>query len=481
MKRKTIIILSVLLSLCILFTGCAKAPQAAAVPTAAPIADSQISPAAAEPIIEPTLESAPEPTPETTPVPAESEYYRDSRMLVYANYIAEKGLAVQEGDEVVIAAPVYTSAFVDIVAEACYARGACAVNVVYRDTARAYSAMNHLSKEDYGELVFDSALASHFSYENSNVRSLDIVSPRFTLEAPEAELQQQYMEAQMEFIKEVKDFSKSEFPGDKSWCVVPCANADWAKKVYPDLSDAEALSGLWEDIFSFVYLDKTSTTGSVAEAHIRELDERADTLTKMGIESLHYVGGDTDVTVRLHQPYVFEGSSALDMAGTPTLPNIPSEECFTIPEKTGVNGKVAASRPLVLGDGTVIENMRLTFVDGYLTEWSADTGKEKLDALLETENARYLGEVSIVSANSPIFQSGNVYYLTLLDENAACHMAFGNSYTEYNLPEGVEPDDQCNVCDIHVDFMFGTEDMKITATLLDGTQKAIMENGVWAF
>ncbi|MDD4076287.1 MAG: aminopeptidase [Eubacteriales bacterium] len=456
-----------------LFSACAKAPQTAVTPTNAPTV--------ALPTAAPTPVPTPVPTTVPTPVPAESEYYRDSRMLVYANYIAEKGLGVQAGDEVLISAPVYTSAFVDLVSEACYARGARAVNVVYRDTARAYSAMRHLSKEDYDELVFDSALVSYLSVENSSVRYLSVVSPSFTLEAPSAELQAQYAEAQKEFIKSVKDFSKSEFPADKSWCIVTCANADWAKKVYPDLGDAEALSKLWEDIFSFVYIDKTSATGSVAETRIRELDERAKALTEMGVESLHFVGGDTDVTVRLHQPYRFQGSSIPDTEGIHSLPNIPSEECFTIPEKTGVNGKVAASRPLVLGNGTVIENMRLTFVDGYLTEWSADTGKDKLDAMLETENARYLGEVSIVSANSPIFKSGNVYYHTLLDENAACHMAFGDSYIEYNLPDGVEPDDQCNVCDVHVDFMFGTEDMEITATLLDGTQTPIMRNGVWAF
>lgn len=470
MKRKAILSLAGLLALCMLFSACAKAPQAAA-PTSAPVAAVKT----AEPTPQPTIE----PTP--TPVPAESEYYRDSRMLVYANYIAEKGLAVQEGDEVVISAPVYTSAFVGAVSEACYARGACAVNVVYSDAARAYSAMRHLSKEDYDELVFDSALTNYLSYENSNVRHLGVISPTFTLKAPDAELQKQYGEAQKAFLKSVKDFSKSKFPQEKSWCIATCANADWAKRVYPDLTDAEALSRLWEDIFSFAYIDEALTTGSVAEARINELDERAKTLTDMGVESLHYVGGDTDVTVRLHQPHKFQGPSCLDTEGMLTLPNIPSEECFTIPEKTGVNGKVAASRPLVLEDGTVVENMRLTFVDGYLTEWSADTGKEELDALLETENARYLGEVSIVSANSPIFQSGNVYYLTLLDENAACHMAFGNSYVEYNLPAGVEPDEQCNVSDIHVDFMFGTEDMEITANLLDGSQKTIMQNGVWAF
>ncbi|MDO5111986.1 MAG: aminopeptidase [Clostridia bacterium] len=427
------------------------------------------------------LAPTPVPTPAPTPVPAESEYYRDSRMLAYADHIAGAGLNIQPGEEVLISAPVYTSELVDLVAEACYARGACAVNVVYGDTARNYSAMRHLKDKDYSELVFDSTLASWLSGENSSVCYLSIISPRFDLERPDAAAREQYSEAAKKFLYSIKDWDKSEFPPDKRWCVAACVNPSWAKKVYPDQSDAEAISMLWEDIFSFVYLDKTATTASIAAVRRSELDERAAILTEMGIESLHFVGGDTDITVRLHQPHRFQGPTTVDAHGEETLPNIPCEECFTMPEKTGVNGTVAASRPLVLSNGTVIEDLRMTFVDGRLTEYAASTNEEAFAALLEEESMRYLGEVALVSANSPIYATGRVYYTTLFDENATCHMAIGHAYPDFNLPAGTEPDEQVNAGDNHIDFMFGTDDMAITATLLDGTQRPIFQNGVWAF
>lgn len=420
------------------------------------------------------------PTEASTPVPAESEYYRDSRMLVYADHIVENGLHLQAGDEVLISAPPITSRLVELITEACYARGASAVNVVYEELARNYAAMRYAEDGAYDELVFSERLNTWLSIENSSVCFLLLLSPRFDLVRPDAAARESFSEAELAFLYGIKDWNKSQYPPDKKWCIAACGNADWAKKVYPELTDAEAVAALWEDIFSFVYLDESSTTGSVAATHARELDTRAKALTEMHIESLHFVGGETDVTVRLHQPNIFQGSSAAN-AGETYLPNIPGEECFTLPEKTGVNGRVAASRPLVLEDGTVIENMRLTFADGYVTEWSADAGKEALDELLTTENARYLGEVAMVSANSPIYRAGKVYYITLFDENATCHMAFGDALVDYNLPAGTEPDEQVNRCDIHVDFMFGTDDMEITATLMDGTEKTIMHEGVWAF
>ena len=420
------------------------------------------------------------PTEAPTPVPAESEYYRDSRMLVYADHIAGNGLNLQKGDEALIIAPPIASRLVELITEACYARGASAVNVVYEDLARDYAAMRHAKEGSYEELVFSEGLSTWLAIENSSVCYLLLLSPRFDLERPDEAERARFYEAQNKFLYGLRDWDKSEYPPEKKWCIAACGNADWAKKVYPELTGAEAVAALWEDIFSFAYLDESSTTGSVAATHARELDTRAKALTEMGIALLHFTGGETDVTVRLHRPHVFQGSSAGN-AAEPYLPNIPGEECFTLPEKTGVNGRVAASRPLVLEDGTVIENMRLTFQDGYVTEWSADAGKEALDELLTTENARYLGEIAMVSANSPIYRTGKVYYTTLFDENATCHMAFGDALVDYNLPAGTEPDEQVNRCDIHVDFMFGTDDMEITATLMDGTEKTIMHEGVWAF
>lgn len=464
----------ILLCVALFSTGCAA-------PAKAPVSEAPAPAATVAALPSPAPTASPEPLPTPVPVPAESEYYRDARMAAYAEHIVNNGLALQEGEEVLISAPVCAYGLVELVAEACYARGACAVNVSYADTARSYSAMRHLANGSYDELIFDSALISWLSGEGSSVVYLNILSPRFDLTLPSAEERQKYNDAGHDFLMRVHDFSKSKFPPDKKWCVAACANANWARKVYPDMSDAEAVSALWEDIFSFAYLDKDSPSDKAAAAHSLELDERAKTLTQMGIESLHFVGGETDVTVKLHQPHVFQGPSAINAAGTSSLPNIPCEECFTMPERSGVNGTVAASRPLVLSNGTEIENLRMKFVDGYLEEWSADSGNEELSALLEAENARYLGEVSMVSSDSPIFKSGQVYYTTLFDENAACHMAFGNAYVEYNLPAEADPDEEVNQSDIHIDFMFGTDDMEVTATLLDGSERTLMRDGVWAF
>ncbi|MCI2049516.1 MAG: aminopeptidase [Lachnospiraceae bacterium] len=162
-------------------------------------------------------------------------------------------------------------------------------------------------------------------------------------------------------------------------------------------------------------------------------------------------------------------------------PNTFTEECFTIPEKYNVNGYAVASKPLVLSDGTIVNDLRVVFKDGQLTDWSASSGTDAMNLIFENENSKYLGEVSVVSSNNPIFRSGRTYYNTLLDEKAACHLAFGNSYTEDNLPAGAAADDQANQSKIHVDFMIGTADTTVTAILNDGSETVIFRDGDWAF
>lgn len=410
------------------------------------------------------------------------DYDNDPRTDAYADYIVQYGLNVQKGDYVVIQAPVLAWPLVNIAAKKCYAAGAASVNVLYNDPAFTATTIASLSDNQYSNFSFSDMLATAaVGLMGNTLQALVILSPTPSVQPVDSQTQQAYASAGQESIKRllsIQPDTKRSAPD--RWCAVAYPNVDWAREVYPEYSDEEALSALWEDIYAYLYMTPEAPTTDALVQHTAELDKRAEQLTKMNIRALHFTNSQTDLTVGLHQSNIFQSPTSTTSTVN-SLPNIPCEECFGMPEKHSVNGYVATSRPLVLDNGTIINNMRLTFKDGQVTEWSADTGMDALNALMEKENARYLGEVSIVSAKTPLFESGRVFYTTLLDENAACHLAFGNCYMEYNLPAGVAPDDECNQSPIHVDFMIGTTDTTITAILQDGTEQVIFKDGDWAF
>ena len=251
------------------------------------------------------------------------------------------------------------------------------------------------------------------------------------------------------------------------------------------MSDNQAVEKLWQAILSVSRVDDDPV--KAWQEHNREIHSRCDYLNNLKIRKLHYTSGNgTDFTVGMIPLGRFSGASEKSLQGIEFNPNIPSEECFTTPMKGEAEGIVYATRPLSW-QGQLIENFRIRFERGKAVEWDASVNKDLLDRMITMdEGASYLGECALVPYDSPIRNSGLLFFNTLFDENAACHLALGAGFAD--CIEGYENMtlEQCrklgvNDSMIHVDFMIGSEDMNIDAVCEDGRTVKIFRNGNWAF
>ena len=271
-----------------------------------------------------------------------------------------------------------------------------------------------------------------------------------------------------------------------SWCVVSIPTKDWAKRVFPNVSEDEAVEQLWEAIFNATRINLEDPV-KAWENHIENLVEKNKFLNEKNFKSLHYTASNgTDLVVELPEGHIWVSGGGTNAKGTYFVANMPTEEVFTLPLKNGVNGVVYSTKPLNYG-GKLIDDFKLTFKDGKVVEYEAKVGQEVLTDLLDIDDgAKYLGEVALVPHSSPISQSNIVYMNTLFDENASCHFAFGKAYPT-NIKGGANMSDEelekhgVNDSLTHVDFMVGSEDMNIIGKTYDGDRIEIFKNGEWAF
>lgn len=260
-----------------------------------------------------------------------------------------------------------------------------------------------------------------------------------------------------------------------NWTVVPCPNPAWAALVFPDLDPDAATERLWEQIAHVCRLDEPDPAAAW-RARGAELEERARRLTDLRADALRFVGPGTDLTVGLLPGSVWVGGPDARRDGLVHLPNIPTEEVFTTPDPARTEGVVTATRPLELG-GTVIRDLRVRFEGGRAVEITASSGAEVLRGRAATdEGAARLGEVALVDASGRIGPLGTVFFDTLLDENAASHIALGAGY-----PKGASPVDagRINTSEIHIDFMIGGPDVTVFAVDREGRERPLLAGGVW--
>lgn len=269
-----------------------------------------------------------------------------------------------------------------------------------------------------------------------------------------------------------------------NWCVVASASPAWAHKVFPDLPQSEAEDKLWQAIFE--------TTRSVQpdpvaawQDHIRFLRKRSDYLMAKKYSALHYKGPGTDLTLGLPRGHKWMSARALAENGVDFTANMPTEEVFTLPDRHRAEGTVAATFPLSYG-GSLIEDFSVTFENGRIVKVNAKKNEAILQRLVDTdEGSTHLGEVALVPASSPISKRGHLFYNTLFDENASCHLAIGRAY-RFTLIGGEELTDEefisagGNVSLNHVDFMIGSPQIDIDGIREDGTREPVMRQGEWA-
>lgn len=270
-----------------------------------------------------------------------------------------------------------------------------------------------------------------------------------------------------------------------SWSVIAAASKKWAEKVFPNENEDQQVKKLWEAIFKTTRVDQEDPVAAWKQ-HNDNLHTKVEYLNSKKYKKLHYTAKGTDLTIELHDTHTWVGAGSENEKGNFFMANMPTEEVFTVPLRNGVNGVVQSTKPLSYS-GNLIDNFSLTFENGRIVSVKAEKGEEVLKQLVETdEGSHYLGEIALVAHDSPISQSGILFYNTLFDENASNHLAIGNGYA-FCVEGGKKMSREelekvgVNSSITHVDFMIGSADMNIDGIMEDGTSEAIFRNGTWAF
>ena len=403
----------------------------------------------------------------------------DELLSKYADVIVRIGLNVRKDQILSIRGILEDAPLIRKVTASAYKAGAKYVDVLWNDEPSARLRFEHADPESITYLP-DWIFQRYEEYMKNGEAELAIASTDPDLFAGiDSDLLAKSRKARMlkfEPLRKYDDIS--------NWCVVASAAPSWAKKVFPGMPVEEAQDKLWAAIFKACRID-TPDPVAAWQAHTDRLTKYKDYLNNKRYTALHYQAPGTDLTIGLPEKQVWSGAQESFKNGITCTVNIPTEEVFTAPHKDNVNGYVKATLPLNLG-GTLIEDFTVTFENGRAVQLTAKKGEADLRKLLEMdENASHLGEAALVPDSSPIKQSGILFYNTLFDENASCHIAFGNAYRT-SITGGTDmTDDEFaaaggNKSLVHTDFMIGSSKMDIDGIKADGTREPVMRSGEWA-
>ncbi|MBQ9770244.1 MAG: aminopeptidase [Lentisphaeria bacterium] len=403
------------------------------------------------------------------------------KLEAYANLIVKTGINPVPGQEILVLAGLDQPDFVRMVVEKCYQAGAGRVVVTWDDMPLAKLDQIYRSEESLSELA-DWELAK-WKWRADSLPALlwlDSDDP----DGMNGIDQGKRARAQAARYPKIKPF-RDAMENKHQWCIAGVPGVNWARKVFPGLPDAEAVEKLWDAI-----LKAARAVGDPIanwEEHNKTVHARADKLNSFHFKALEYKASNgTDFRVGLIPEGIFAGGSETDLSGRVFNPNIPSEEIFTSPKKGEAEGLLVSSKPLSW-QGSLIENFSIRFENGKAVEVHAEKGQDALEKMISMdETAGYLGECALIDYKSPISDMGILFYNTLYDENASCHVALGRgfenciaNYEKYTREElqkmGI------NDSMIHVDFMIGTEDLDITGITENGERVPVFRNGSWCF
>lgn len=406
----------------------------------------------------------------------------NTKLEKYAELIVKCGLNVQKGQEVVIRCDLDQPEFVAKVVEKCYECGAARVTVNW--SYMPVTKLNYLYRSLDTLSEFTNVEAAEWQRRvdtKSCLLWLDSEDPDGLNGTDNEKISKANM-ARYPFIKPYRDELENKY----QWCIAAVPGKDWAKKVFPDLSEEEAVNKLWDAI---LYTSRV-TDDPVGEwdKHNANLAERCKFLNGHKFDCLEYKSSNgTDFKVWLNEKGIFCGGGETTLGANIYFnPNIPSEEVFTSPLRGKAEGKVVATKPLSY-QGKLIENFWIEFKDGKAVKVFAEKNQDLLEKMISMdEGAAYLGEVALIAYDSPINNTGILFYNTLFDENASCHLALGRGFN--NCLENYEnyTNEECeklgvNSSMIHVDFMIGSKDMSIVGVTKDGKRVQIFKDGNWAF
>ena len=406
---------------------------------------------------------------------------KKSVLRAYARLIAESGVNVQKGQEVFITAGLDQPEFVAMVVEECYRRKAKKVVVDWNYQPLTRLHVRHQSLTTMSTLDnYEEARWQHY---------VDTIPCRIYLLSEDPDglrgvNQEKMAKAQQKKYPIIKGY-RDQIENRYQWCIAAVPGVKWAKKLFPELRASQAVEKLWEAILHTSRVDDDPV--AAWDAHNKDLKSRCDYLNGLGIRELQYrASNGTDLRVGMIPEAQFCGGGETSLQGIFFNPNIPTEECFISPKRGVAEGIVYSSKPLSY-QGQLIDRFWIRFREGKAAEWGAEENEALLTKLITMdEGSAYLGECALVPFNSPINETGILFYNTLFDENACCHLALGMGFADTIRDFEHKTLDECralgvNDSMIHEDFMIGTADLSIDALCEDGRTVPLFRDGTWAF
>jgi aminopeptidase len=385
--------------------------------------------------------------------------------------LAVHGANVQPGQVLMVTGEIGNEDVARAVAAAGYRRGAKFVDVDYFDP---YVKRARIENADPGSLDFvprwyGTRMVDHAEDEGARVTLATLTAPNLMDDLDKTLVGR-------DMLPRVKELTK--IVGDRStnWCIVPAPHRAWATIVYPDLDEDAAYERLWDELEHVLRLDDGDAANAWDE-RMAVLRDAAERLTARSFDAIELRGPGTELSIGMLPTHRWWAADFTRADGLRHLPNLPTEEVFTTPDPLRTNGHVTSTKPLALRDGTIVRGLRVRFEDGVAVEIDADTNGDTLKSLLDIdEGARRLGELALVDRQGRIGPLGTVFYNTLLDENAASHIALGAGF-KFLVDEEVVP--RVNESGQHIDFMIGSNEVEVDGITADGERIPVLRGGDW--
>ena len=395
----------------------------------------------------------------------------------YAQLLLKRCLCLNHKRPLLVTAPIKAIDFIEVLTHEAYQLGINDIYFDWYDDDLKHEQLLHLSDEElvkspfWNKVIYD-------EYAKKNAAFLMLCSDDIDLmnDIPEEKitLTSRHNRASRPL------FRKMQRVDEVPWCIALVPTLGYAKKVFPDSLDP--VFDMWDAIFKCCLVYEENPI-EAWDMKVKRNQSRCDLLNNYQFQFLHYTNSlGTDLIIELPKNHIWSGAGKENKDGLPLIVNMPSEEVFTSPKYDGVNGIVYSARPLVYS-GALIDNFSFRFENGKVIEVKAEKGQEILENMIKTdEGASYLGEVALVDYDSPISNTNIIFYETLYDENASCHLALGDSFPSClldgeNMSKGELRECGLNQSNVHTDFMVGTSDLKIIGITFDGEEKNIFENG----
>lgn len=405
----------------------------------------------------------------------------NEKLEKYAEVAIRNGVNIQKDQKLLINAPIESAEFVRLLQEKAYEAGASNVYVEWNDEKSSlikYKKAPEKAFEEYPEWKAEGM--KKLAEEGTAFLSV-VASDPDLLKGVDPKRISKWQKVASQATRSYREIVMS---GKISWSVVSTATDAWAKKVFPDLNKKERIEKLWEKIFQATRIDTDDPVDAWAK-HMSNLSQKLKILNNEKFKSLHFKNSKTDLEVGLAENHIWIGGGMVNRDNNALyIPNMPTEEVFTAPDKNNVNGIVYSSIPLNYG-GNLIEDFYLKFENGVIVDYGAKENEDILKDLINTdEGSKHIGEVALVPVDSPISNTNILFFNTLYDENASCHLAIGKAYP-YTIEEGTDMSKEqlskkgANDSLTHVDFMIGTQDMSIIGIKENGDKIQIFENGNW--